>query len=92
MTSPLLLIAGILALGVVFVVAPVVLETLQRYRRRKVVTCPADDSLAEVTLNTRRAALGAAFGHPLLRVKSCSLWPKKMRCAEKCTEENWPTP
>jgi len=92
MTGPLLLILLIAATGLLFVVAPVVMDVYARYRNRKALNCPESQGTAEVTLKTHRAALAAAFGKRVLRVKSCSLWPKKKGCAEKCINENWPAP
>jgi hypothetical protein len=92
MNGPLLLIAVIVATGLLFVVAPVVADIYARYRNGKALKCPEAQSTAEVTLNTHQAALAAAFGKPILRVKGCSLWPEKIGCAEKCVQENWPAP
>ena len=92
MNGPLLLIIVIVATGLLFVVAPVVADIYARYRNGKVLNCPETPGTAEVMLNTHGAALAAAFGKPLLRVKSCSLWPEKRGCAEKCINENWPIP
>jgi len=92
MNGPLLLILVIVATGLVFVVAPVVIDIYARYRNGKALNCPETHGTAEVTLNTHGAALAAAFGKPVLRVKSCSLWPQKSGCAEKCVNENWPIP
>jgi len=89
-TNPLLLIAGILTIGAVFVVAPILIDVYRQYRYRKVITCPESHGLAEVSLNTGLAALGAAVGRPVIRVESCSLWPKREGCDEKCVRENWP--
>ena len=91
-SNPLMLIAGIVTFGLLFVVAPVAIQAYRRYRHRKVITCPETHGVAEVNLKTRLAVLGAAFGRPSLRVKNCSLWPKKTGCDEKCVRENWPTP
>ncbi len=90
MNGPLLLVVVIVATGLLFVVAPVVADAYARYRNGKTLTCPETQRSAEVTLNTRQAALGAAFGKSRLRVKSCSFWPEKSGCAEKCVKENWP--
>ena len=90
--NPLLLIAAIVAFGLVFVVAPVAIDTYRQYRYRKVITCPEAHNLAEVNLNAGVAALGAGVGRPLLRVKNCSLWPKRKGCDEKCVRENWAAP
>jgi hypothetical protein len=92
MNGPLLLVVVIVATGLLFVVAPVVADAYARYRNGKALKCPETHGAAEVTLNTHRAALAAAFGKPILRVKSCSLWPQKSGCAEKCVKENWPVP
>jgi len=91
-TNPLLLIAGILAFGIVFVVIPIAIDTYREYRLRKVVTCPHTHRFAEVTLDSGLAALGTAVGRSTLRVRSCSLWPKRKGCDEKCATENWPAP
>lgn len=92
MNGPLLLIVVIVATGLLFVVAPVVTYIYARYRNGKVLSCPETHGTAEVTLNAHRAALAAAFGKPIIRVKRCSLWPEKRGCAEKCINENWPIP
>lgn len=91
MNTPLILIGAILALGLIYGVLPVVIHTFQRFRKRKVVTCPQTHSLAEVDLDAGHAALTSAFRKPLLRVADCSLWPEKKGCAEDCVEEHWPS-
>ena len=91
-TNPLLLIAGIVAFGLVFVVLPIGVDAYRRYRSRKFITCPQTHGVAEVTLNAGLVALGAAIGRPAIRVRSCSLWPKRKGCDEKCVTENWPAP
>jgi hypothetical protein len=89
METALMLMAAIIALGAVYVLLPLVIHTFQRFRRRKVVTCPETEELVEVTLKAKRAALASAFHKPLLRVKNCTLWPKKKGCEEECVKENW---
>jgi hypothetical protein len=89
-TNPLMLIAGIVAMGLVFVVVPIGIDAYRQYRYRKVITCPQTHGLAEVSLNSGLAALGAAVGRPVIGVKSCSLWPQRKGCDENCVAENWP--
>ncbi len=89
-TNPLMLIAGIVAFGLVAVVAPIVIDAYRQYRDRKVITCPQTHGRAEVTLNSGLAALGAAVGRPVMRVKNCSLWPQREGCDENCVAEHWP--
>jgi len=92
MTSALMLVAVIVLFGLLFVVVPVIFDAYNRYRERKVITCPETRDPAEVALKTRLAAFGAAFGKPWVRVGNCSLWPRKQGCDEKCVKENWPAP
>ncbi|MFQ5930694.1 MAG: hypothetical protein ACE5MK_13460 [Acidobacteriota bacterium] len=87
MKTPWILVAVIIALGGLYVLFPLVLHTFQRYRHKKVVTCPQTGGLAEVDVNSRRAAFSSAFGRVRLRVKSCTLWPKRKGCAEDCVKE-----
>jgi len=89
-TNPLLLIAGMFAIGLVFVFIPVFIDAYRQYRYRKVVTCPETLRFAEVNLKAGLAALGASVGRPVIRVKKCSLWPKREGCDENCVAENWP--
>lgn len=90
-TNPLLLIAGIFAMGLGFVFAPVFIDAYRRYRYRKIIICPETHGIADVDLKAGLGALGAAVGRPVIRVKGCSLWPKKKGCDEKCVMENWPS-
>jgi len=92
MASALMLVAVIVLFGLLFVVVPVIFDAYNRYRERKVITCPETRDPAEVALKTRLAAFGAAFGKPWVRVGNCSLWPRKQGCDEKCVKENWPAP
>lgn len=89
-TNPLLLIAGIVAFGLVAVVVPIVIDVYRQFRDRKVITCPQTHDRAGVSLNTGLAALGAAVGRPVIRVKRCTLWPLRKGCDEQCVAENWP--
>ena len=91
MNTPLLiLIAAVIVMGFFYAVLPFGLDAYRRFRRQKVVTCPDTRGLAEVKLNARRAALTAVLRKPALRVKTCTLWPRKKGCAEGCVRENWP--
>jgi hypothetical protein len=87
MDNALLLIGAIAAFGLLSVVVPVMLETYCRYREDILVNCPKGNRPAELVLDPGRAALGAAFGKPALRVLSCSLWPLKEACHDECLRE-----
>ena len=84
MKTMLITIAMVVALGGLYVLLPLVINTFQRYRNKRVKICPETGSLAEVDIDARRAALTSAIGRPHLRIKNCTLWPKKKGCGEDC--------
>jgi hypothetical protein len=84
-----LLIAVIVALGLCFVILPVVVNRYRYYRNRKTVICPDTGQIAEVELKTLRASLMSAIGKRWVRVKWCSLWPRRKNCAQECVNEYW---
>ena len=84
MSAPWILLAAIVAVSVVYVLLPVVGAVLIRYRRTRGLTCPETGVNAEVGVDAKWAALTAAFHHPVLRVKNCSLWPERSGCQQAC--------
>jgi hypothetical protein len=88
-TSLTILIAATIGMGLVYVVLPFTFDVYRRFRYWKVVTCPETHGLAEVRLNALLAGLTAVFHKPVLRVKSCTLWPRKKHCAQRCIKGNW---
>ena len=91
MNRVFLLIAGVVTLGLYFVVGPSVVSTYRRYRGRRTIICPETDQIAEMEIKAGRAGIMAALGRPSLRVKWCSLWPRRKGCAEECLKEDWPS-
>ena len=90
MIGVFLLIAGVIALGLYFLVAPLVLSAYRRHRGRRTIICPETDQICEMELQAGRAGIMAALGKKDLRVKWCSLWPGRKRCAQECVKEDWP--
>ena len=84
-----LLIAGVSALGLYFVITPMVAGNYRRYRGRKTVICPQTGQIAEMELKAGRAGLLSIFGKTPARVKWCSQWPRKKGCSEECVKEYW---
>jgi hypothetical protein len=84
MDKPLLVLAAIAALGLVYVVFPVVMDAFMRYRKTRRVTCPEEEKTALMNVDAKAAALAAAQGKTQLRVINCSLWPEKRGCAQRC--------
>ena len=91
MLAVFLLIAGIIALGLYYMVAPVMLSAYRRYRGRRTIICPETDQIVEMQLKAGRASVMTAFGKQDLRVKWCSLWPGRKSCAQECVKEDWPS-
>lgn len=91
MKTPLTLVIGIIALGLFYNVLPFTRDAYRRFSYGKIVSCPDTGGFAEVKLNALWAAFASIFGKPALRVRSCTLWPKKRGCAEACVKEAWAT-
>jgi hypothetical protein len=87
MEYPVLVILGVLAIGGLFVVLPVVLTTLSEHREPRTVVCPSTGGAATITIDAGRAARGAVFGRSLLSVEECSLWPEREGCSRACLAE-----
>ncbi len=84
MSTSWIVIIAILALALLYVLVPVVVDTFLRYRARRSLVCPETGGKAEVSVDAPRAAWGAAFGRILLKVRDCSLWPERKGCGERC--------
>lgn len=84
MDHPFLLLAAIAALGLVYVIVPLVLETFTRFRKPRMVNCPEDGRLSTIQIDAKSAAMTAVTGHSKLLVKGCSLWPQRSGCAKNC--------
>ena len=84
-----LLIAGVASLGAYFVIRPVVADSYRRYRGRKTVICPDTAEIAELELNAGTASAISALGKRWVRVKWCSLWPRRKGCRQECVQEYW---
>jgi len=87
MSYPWIVVLAVVALGVLYVLMPLMADTFRRFRTPRMLTCPETGGKAEVGIDASRAALTSAFGHPSLRVKDCSLWPQKEQCKQECVTE-----
>ena len=85
MESPGIVIFAVVALGVLFVLVPLVIYTFGRYRASRTVACPETGEQVRLDLDASRAAWTTALGRPSLRVRWCSLWPQRKGCAQECT-------
>ncbi len=84
MDTPWVVLAAIVGVAVGYVMLPVVGDVFLRFRSKRRVTCPEAEADAEVGVDARRAAFTAAFRHPVLKIKNCSLWPERSGCEQSC--------
>ncbi|MBI1962875.1 MAG: universal stress protein [Candidatus Rokubacteria bacterium] len=82
--NPWIVLLALIALALLFVVAPVAAATFAHWRRPRRLVCPEEGTTARVTVDARRAALGEALGRPALEVARCSFWPRLRFCRQEC--------
>jgi hypothetical protein len=76
-------IVGIVLIAVVCVALPVGLAMSARYRRWKIVDCPAAYRPTAILIG--RAGLAEALGiRSLRRILGCSRWPERCGCNRRC--------
>ena len=92
MEYPVLVILGVLAIGIVTVVLPVVLTTLGDHREPKSLVCPETGVATTVQVDAGRAARGAIFGRVRLAVQNCARWPERRACGQGCLSPLVQTP
>lgn len=84
MSHPWIVVVAVLAVGLLYVLVPLVADTFRRFRNPRMLSCPETSGKAEVGIDAPHAALTSALGTPSLRVKTCSLWPERERCKQDC--------
>lgn len=84
MTKPLLVLTAVFALGLAYVVFPVMMQAYMSYRKNRQVRCPEEQENAIIKIDAKTAAFGAAQGKVLLQVRNCTLWPQKRGCDQRC--------
>lgn len=87
MVRVILLVLALVALGLLYVVLPVTVLAYRRLLGTFPVRCPETGRAARVRPDARRAALGAAFGEPRIRLLDCTRWPERRSCAQRCAEQ-----
>jgi hypothetical protein len=87
MTAPLMTFLAIVAVGLLYVIVPIVADTFFRFRHKRIVQCPEEGKPARVLFDATLAALTAVPGPPKLRVDRCSFWPDRADCAQRCARD-----
>jgi hypothetical protein len=86
MTDPWAVLAGLAVIAFVFVLAPVAGSVYVRLRAPRWLRCPETHMPAAVAVDARHAAWTALWSRPYLRIRSCTLWPRRAGCAQRCSE------
>ena len=87
MSTPFLIVAAVIGVGLLYVVVPVVAEAIWRFRGSRQLHCPEAKEPAEIGLDRAHAAVTAAFSRPDPRVAECSLWPEREDCRQDCVQD-----
>ena len=82
-----LVIAGVVAAGLVLVVLPVGVTTFLRMRKGRSLVCPKSGKIAGVRVDPWRAAAGSLVDRSALKVTGCTLPAWKEGCAETCLQD-----
>ncbi len=58
-----------------------------KWRGKRLITCPRDETAAGVEVDAKQAALAASFGERYLTLKDCTHWPERQDCGQQCLEQ-----
>ena len=88
MATPLMTLAAVAAVGVLYVLVPIAAAAYLRLRGPRLVTCPATHGTLEVELDATHGALTALGGRPALRIGNCARWedPAHRNCGQGCLD------
>jgi len=85
--SVLMVVVGIVAIGLMFVVLPTAAQAYFRWRGPRLVTCPENKEAAAVEVDAAAAAIGELAGQARVRLQDCSRWPERHDCGQECLNE-----
>jgi hypothetical protein len=77
---------GVVAVGLLYVIIPGMIEPVVRFWKRRTIRCPETGEEVSVQVDTKLAALTSLGGRPELSVKDCSRWPEGHECDQECLE------
>ena len=84
MSTPIVLIAIVLAVFLAYALLSPLLMNLTRFIVRPWLYCPVNDAFGHLSFNAFGAALASGYGDVKPRVKGCSLLKKNERCEAVC--------
>ena len=76
-----------LAAGLFILRAIPAVQSLFRYRGKRLVTCPETRKPEAVDVDTIESALGAFLSEPTLHLNRCSRWPERQDCGQECLKQ-----
>lgn len=82
-----IVVLGIVAVGLLFVIVPLVASVYSKWRGVRVVTCPENKETAAVEVDAVGATVGELLGRPHLELRRCSRWPERLHCGQECLRE-----
>jgi len=85
--TQLTILGFIAAVGLVYVVLPVVADAYYRFRGTKTIICPETNAPADIELDAVRAAASAAVGYCDLRVVHCTRRHERHYCEQECVAQ-----
>ncbi len=86
MTDPWAVLAGLAVVAFAFVLVPVAGSVYRQFLVPRWLRCPETNLPAAVAVDARHAAWTAALSRPRLRIRSCTLWPRRAGCAQRCCD------
>ena len=73
---------------VLFVITPLFVLALTRYRGVRLITCPENREPAAVKIDALRAATSTALlADVSVRLRKCSRWPEMADCGQECLRQ-----
>jgi hypothetical protein len=88
MTNALLLIVALGGIALAFVIVPMIVEGILRFRKGLHVVCPESGELLDVGVTARSAARWNFMGPGSLRVAKCPRWPDRKDCDQTCLPQS----
>ena len=86
MNTALYFIAGLAALVVVYLLLAPMVRVYERFRGKRLVTCPETRTTAAVEVDAAAAAI-PSFGERKLQLKECTRWPERQACGQDCLSQ-----
>ena len=86
MSLTIYLLIAAASLGAIYLIFRLVrgLRTFQTFRGQRLVSCPENHCAAAVRVAAGKAAFETMVGKQQLSLKTCSRWPERQACGQRC--------